>query len=31
MARDVADTVDVGDGCAAEFQHEATHDDALIP
>ena len=31
MPRDVADAVDIGDGCAAEFHHEAAHDDALIP
>ncbi|MEY9406343.1 hypothetical protein ABH989_000809 [Bradyrhizobium ottawaense] len=31
MACDVADTFDVGDGCAAEFHHEAAHDDACIP
>ena len=31
MARDVADTVDIGDGRAAEFHHEAAHDDACIP
>ena len=31
MARDVADAVDIGDGCAAEFHHEAAHDDACIP
>jgi len=31
MACDVADTVDIGDGCAAEFHHEAAHDDACIP
>jgi hypothetical protein len=28
MARHIADTVDIGDGCAAEFHHEAAHDDA---
>jgi hypothetical protein len=28
MARDVADTVDIGDGCAAEFHHETAHDDS---
>jgi hypothetical protein len=31
MARDVADAVDIGDGCAAEFHHEAAHDDWYIP
>src|SRR4029450_10444377 len=31
MARDVADTIDVCDGRAAEFHHEAAHDDACIP
>ena len=31
MARDVADAVDIGDGCAAEFHHEAAHDDWCIP
>jgi hypothetical protein len=30
MARDVADTIDVGDRCAAEFHHETAHDDARI-
>ena len=24
-------TFDIGDGCAAEFHHEAAHDDACIP
>jgi hypothetical protein len=28
---DVADAFDVGDGRAAEFHHEATHDDWFIP
>jgi hypothetical protein len=31
MARDVADTIDIGDGRAAEFHHEAAHDDECIP
>lgn len=31
MACDVADTIDIGDGCTAEFHHEAAHDDACIP
>ena len=31
MERDVADAVDIGDGCAAEFHHEAAHDDWYIP
>jgi hypothetical protein len=31
MSRDVADTVDIGDRCAAEFHHEAAHDDWCIP
>ena len=31
VARDVADAVDIGDGRAAEFHHEAAHDDACIP
>ncbi len=31
MARDVADAVDIGDGGAAEFHHEAAHDDRCIP
>ena len=31
VARDVADSVDIGDGCTAEFHHEAAHDDACIP
>jgi hypothetical protein len=31
MTRDVADPVDIGDGRAAEFHHEAAHDDACIP
>ncbi|BBC02841.1 DNA mismatch repair protein [Bradyrhizobium elkanii USDA 61] len=31
MLRDVADTIDIGDGCTAEFHHEAAHDDASIP
>jgi hypothetical protein len=31
MARDVADTIDIGDGGAAEFHHEAAHDAAWIP
>ena len=29
MARDVADAVDVGDGCAAEFHDEPAHDDVV--
>jgi hypothetical protein len=31
VPRDIADSVDIGDGCAAEFHHEAAHDDACIP
>jgi hypothetical protein len=31
VARDVADSVDIGDGRAAEFHHEAAHVDACIP
>jgi hypothetical protein len=31
MPRDVADTVNIGDGRAAEFHHEAAHDDWCIP
>ena len=31
MARDVADAVDIGDGRAAEFHHEAAHDGCCIP
>jgi hypothetical protein len=31
MPRHVADAVDIGDGCAAEFHHEAAHDDWCIP
>ena len=31
VTRDVADSVDIGDGRAAEFHHEAAHDDACIP
>jgi hypothetical protein len=31
MPRDVADAVDIGDRCAAEFHHEAGHDDWCIP
>ena len=31
VTRDVADSVDIGDGCTAEFHHEAAHDDACIP
>ena len=31
VTRDVADAVDIGDGRAAEFHHEAAHDDACIP
>jgi hypothetical protein len=31
MPRDVADAVDIGDGGAAEFHHEAAHDDWCIP
>ncbi len=31
MLRDVADTIDIGDGRTAEFHHEAAHDDASIP
>jgi hypothetical protein len=31
VARDVADSVDIGDGGTAEFHHEAAHDDACIP
>ena len=31
VQRDVADAVDIGDGCAAEFHHEAAHDDWCIP
>src|ERR1700681_3292931 len=31
MPRDVADSVDIGDGRTAEFHHEAAHDDACIP
>ena len=31
MARDVADAVDVGDGRAAEFHHEAARDDDAFP
>jgi hypothetical protein len=30
MLRDVADAVDIGDGCAAEFHHEAAHDEVRI-
>ena len=28
---EVANTFDIGDGRAAEFHHEAAHDDACIP
>ena len=31
MARDIADAFDVGDGCAAEFHHEAAHDEVFVP
>jgi hypothetical protein len=31
VAGDVADAVDIGDGRAAEFHHEAAHDDWCIP
>ena len=31
VTRDVADSVDIGDGRTAEFHHEAAHDDACIP
>ena len=31
MARDVADTFNIGDGCAAELHHEAAHDEACFP
>jgi hypothetical protein len=31
VKRDVADAVDVGDGRAAEFHDEATHDEWCIP
>jgi hypothetical protein len=31
VTRDVADSVDIGDGGTAEFHHEAAHDDACIP
>jgi hypothetical protein len=31
VTRDVADSFDIGDGCTAEFHHEAAHDDACIP
>jgi hypothetical protein len=31
MARDVADAFDIGDGCAAEFHHEAAHDERFVP
>jgi hypothetical protein len=31
MLRHVADAVDIGDGCAAEFHHEAAHDDFACP
>jgi hypothetical protein len=31
MLCNIADTVDIGDGCAAEFHHEAAHDDWCIP
>src|ERR1700756_33159 len=31
MARDVAASIYIGDGRAAEFHHEAAHDDACIP
>ena len=31
MARNVADTLDIGDGRAAEFHHETAHDDRRIP
>ena len=31
MTRDVADAFDIGDRCAAEFHHEAAHDDRCIP
>jgi hypothetical protein len=31
MARDIADAFNIGDGGAAEFHHEAAHDDARIP
>jgi hypothetical protein len=31
MPRDIADAVEIGDGCAAEFHDEATHDDPCIP
>jgi 2-polyprenyl-6-hydroxyphenyl methylase/3-demethylubiquinone-9 3-methyltransferase len=31
VTRDVADAVDICDGCTAEFHHEAAHDDACIP
>jgi hypothetical protein len=31
MARDVADTFDIGDGRTAEFHHETAHDEARVP
>jgi hypothetical protein len=31
MARDVADTIDIGDGGSAEFHHETAHDVAQKP
>jgi hypothetical protein len=31
MPRDIADAIDVGDGRAAEFHDEATHDDRCFP
>jgi hypothetical protein len=31
VPRDIADAIDVGDGCAAEFHDEAAHDDWRIP
>jgi hypothetical protein len=31
MMRDVADAVDTGDRCAAEFHHEAAHDAGAFP
>jgi hypothetical protein len=31
VTRDVTDAFDTGDGCAAEFHHEAAHDDWCIP
>src|SRR6185436_20799371 len=31
VARDIADAFDIGDGGAAEFHHEAAHDDWCVP